>query len=431
MSPINGFTGTVNLSVNGLPSGAAGTFNPTSISGGSGSSTLSVTTASTTPTGTFTLTITGTTGSLSHATTVTLVVNPSTGLPPGWTDSDIGTPGLAGSATFSSGTFTVNGGGADIWGTSDNFHYASKSLTGDVTITARVASQQNTNAWAKSGVMIRETTAANSSYVSVFVTPSNGVNMQYRNGTGTSAVQLAQIAGPVAPYWVRLVRSGNTFTGFSSSDGVTWTQVGQISVTMASNALEGLAVCAHNNTALNTSTFDNVSINTPVPPVTLAPTADAYVQDGTSANTNFGAATTLLVKNSTTGFNRHTFLKFDLRAVSTVSSARLRLFGNFGATSGTSPVTAHQVSDNSWTETGITWNNQPAIGTGVTTVSVGITAQYWEWDVTSYIQSQKAAGQTTVTLELQNDVSTAQPATFNSRDAAKKQRESEERPEGI
>ena len=49
---------------------------------------------------------------------------------------------------------------------------------------------------AKSGVMIRDTTAANSSYVFVFVTPSNGVNMQYRNGTGTSAVQLAQIAGP-------------------------------------------------------------------------------------------------------------------------------------------------------------------------------------------------------------------------------------------
>jgi len=418
VSPINGFTGTVNLSVNGLPSGAAGTFNPTSISGGSGSSTLSVTTASTTPTGTFTLTITGTSGSLSHATTVTLVVNPSTGLPPGWTDSDIGTPGLAGSATFASGTFTVNGGGADIWSTSDNFNYAYVSTTGDVTITARVASQQNTNVWAKSGVMIQETTAANAAFVHVFVTPANGVNMQYRPSTGASAVQLAQVAGVAAPYWVQIQRSGSTFTGFVSADGVTWTQVGTISVTMASSALQGLSVTAHDNTVLNTSTFDNVTINTPVPPVTLAPTADAYVQDGTSANTNFGAATTLLVKNSTTGFNRHTFLKFDLSAVSTVSSARLRLFGNLGGTSGTSPVTAHQVSDNSWTETGITWNNQPAIGTGMTTVSVGITAQYWEWDVTSYIQSQKAAGQTSVTLELQNDVSTAQPAAFNSREAA-------------
>jgi hypothetical protein len=75
VSPLSGFTGTVSLSVSGLPSGATGTFNPTSISGGSGSSTLSVTTASTTPVGSYTLTITGTSGGLTHSTTVALVVN--------------------------------------------------------------------------------------------------------------------------------------------------------------------------------------------------------------------------------------------------------------------------------------------------------------------------------------------------------------------
>jgi len=182
------------------------------------------------------------------------------GLPPGWSDTDVGTPGLAGGATFSSGTFTVNGGGADIWGRSDNFNYASKSVSGNVTITARVASQQNTNAWAKSGVMIRESAAANSSFVHVFVTPGHGVNMQYRASTGASAAQLGQVAGPVAPYWVRLARSGNTFTGSTSADGVTWTPVGTISVTMVSGAQAGLSVTAHNDTALNSSTFDNVII---------------------------------------------------------------------------------------------------------------------------------------------------------------------------
>lgn len=95
---------------------------------------------------------------------------------------DIGGPGLAGSAGFSSGTFTVKGGGADIWGTADQFNYASESWTGDLTITARAASQQNTSSWAKSGVMVRETTAAKSAYVFVFVTPARGVNMQYRIG---------------------------------------------------------------------------------------------------------------------------------------------------------------------------------------------------------------------------------------------------------
>ena len=73
ISALSGFTGTVNLSVSGLPTGATASFNPTSVAG-SGSSTLTVSTATTTPTGTYTLTITGTDGSLSHSTTVTLVV---------------------------------------------------------------------------------------------------------------------------------------------------------------------------------------------------------------------------------------------------------------------------------------------------------------------------------------------------------------------
>jgi hypothetical protein len=74
----NGFTGTVALSVSGLSSGASASFNPASING-SGSSTLNVTTTASTATGTDTLAITGASGSLSHATNVTLVVNPVNG----------------------------------------------------------------------------------------------------------------------------------------------------------------------------------------------------------------------------------------------------------------------------------------------------------------------------------------------------------------
>lgn len=74
ITPVNGFSGTVNLSVSGLPSGANGSFNPTSVSG-SGSSTLTVTTATSTTPGTYTLTITGISGNLTNSTTATLVVN--------------------------------------------------------------------------------------------------------------------------------------------------------------------------------------------------------------------------------------------------------------------------------------------------------------------------------------------------------------------
>src|SRR5271165_5611122 len=71
---LNGFTGMVNLSVNGLPSGATGSFTPPSVTG-SGTSGLAVSTTSGTAAGTYPLTITGTSGTLTHSTTVTLVVN--------------------------------------------------------------------------------------------------------------------------------------------------------------------------------------------------------------------------------------------------------------------------------------------------------------------------------------------------------------------
>jgi hypothetical protein len=97
VTPVNGFTGTVTFSVTGLPAGAAGTFNPTSVTN-SGNSTLSVTTSTTTPTGSYPLTITGTSGSLSHSASVTLVVNPAP------------TPNFSLSATPASQTVTQGAG---------------------------------------------------------------------------------------------------------------------------------------------------------------------------------------------------------------------------------------------------------------------------------------------------------------------------------
>src|SRR5262249_44239699 len=74
VTPLAGFNGNATFSVSGLPTGATASFNPTSVSG-SGSSTMTVTTANNSPGGSYTLTITASSGSLSHSTTVTLVVN--------------------------------------------------------------------------------------------------------------------------------------------------------------------------------------------------------------------------------------------------------------------------------------------------------------------------------------------------------------------
>jgi hypothetical protein len=75
--PTNGFTGIVDFTVSGSPSGASVSFNPPSVNT-SGSSTMTVTTSASTPTGAYQLIITGASGSLQRTTSVTLVVaNPS------------------------------------------------------------------------------------------------------------------------------------------------------------------------------------------------------------------------------------------------------------------------------------------------------------------------------------------------------------------
>jgi len=189
-------------------------------------------------------------------------------LPAGFSDADIGNPMLVGDGSFAYGTFKIKAGGSGILGGSDQFNYLSESWSGDGTLVARVASQQNMAGGAKAGVMFRASGSANDAFVAVYLTPSNGAVMQYRNAAGASAAQAGNTAGPVTPYWVKLVRSGSTFTGYTSPDGANWTQLGQVSVSMAAPVLAGLAVTSNVAASLNTSTFDNVSFTAPAPTTT-------------------------------------------------------------------------------------------------------------------------------------------------------------------
>jgi glucose/arabinose dehydrogenase/regulation of enolase protein 1 (concanavalin A-like superfamily) len=179
-------------------------------------------------------------------------------LPSPWQTANIGNTGVTGSASFNNGTYTVSGSGGDIWGTVDAFRYVYQTISGDAEIRARVTGITNTNAWAKAGVMIRETLNNNSKHAMVAVTPSNGVAFQRRTSTGSSSTHTAATGS--VPYWVRLVRSGNTFTAYRSSDGTAWNQIGSATITMSSTVLVGLPVTSHNNSMLCTATFTNVTV---------------------------------------------------------------------------------------------------------------------------------------------------------------------------
>jgi regulation of enolase protein 1 (concanavalin A-like superfamily) len=184
-----------------------------------------------------------------------MYVQAGSSLPVPWSDSDIGNPTPAGSASYAGGVFTVNGGGNDIWGTLDQFNEVSQSLTGDGSVVARVTAQANTDPWAKSGIMIKQSTTAGSAYALLAVTPGNGVTFQHGYNASVSG---GSYAFPNA--WLKLTRAGSAITAYTSTDGTTWTQVGTTTIAMTDPVTIGLFVTSHNAGSLNTSTFDNVSI---------------------------------------------------------------------------------------------------------------------------------------------------------------------------
>jgi hypothetical protein len=92
--------------------------------------------------------------------------------------------------------------------------------------------------------------------------------------TGVAAIWLIQgcwtrsiiaCSSQLAPVWVQLVRAGDTFTAYYSTDDINWTPVGTSqTIAMSSTALAGLAVTAHNNATLCTATFADVVLTGPL-----------------------------------------------------------------------------------------------------------------------------------------------------------------------
>ena len=181
-----------------------------------------------------------------------------TSLPSPWNKCDVGSVGACGDGRCSGSTYTVCGSGADIWNCADEFHYVYQTGSGDCSVVARVSSCQNTDPWAKAGVMIRESLNAGARQASLFITPGNGLAFQCRTSTGGTSIN-SNTTGYSAPYWLKITRSGSTFTAYRSANGSTWTAFGSQSITMGSNVYIGLAVCSHDDGTVCTSTFDNVT----------------------------------------------------------------------------------------------------------------------------------------------------------------------------
>jgi regulation of enolase protein 1 (concanavalin A-like superfamily) len=252
--------------------------------------------------GTFTITLTvrDNAGATASATTTAVVSSsptpppsnpPPTTLPTPWITQDIGNVGLSGSATFSSGRFTVAGAGADIWGTADAFRFVYQPLDGDGQIVARVTSMQNTNVSAKAGVMIRQSLTSGSAHALVNLRPSGGIEFLTRSSSSGATV-LSGSTSQAPPTWLKLVRTGNSIVASVSANGSTWSVVGTVSISMPSTVQIGLAVTSHTTAQLNSSIFDNVAVTTAGGPPPQPLSAPAVPGSPTPSNGQTGIAVT-------------------------------------------------------------------------------------------------------------------------------------------
>jgi hypothetical protein len=155
----------------------------------------------------------------------------------------------------------MTGSGTDIWDNADEFHFAYKMLTGIGSIVAKVESVEETDGWAKAGVMVRENLEPGSVHAMMIVTPAQGVSFQRRTVTDDASSHTTT-ADIVAPYWVKIERdlAGN-FTAYSSANGSTWEMQDTENIQMSSNVYIGLALTAHNASATCEAVFTNVTAN--------------------------------------------------------------------------------------------------------------------------------------------------------------------------
>ena len=260
-------------------------------------------------------------GGIGTSTAVGVTVGTSTGgLPAGQTSQDVGAPSVRGSATYSSGLYTITGGGTDIWDPSDQFQFVYTQASGDVDIRARVTSITNTNAWAKAGVMIRESLTGGSRHALALISAGNGAAFQRRpQASGPSEHTAGTLVQ--APGWVRLVRTGNVFQAYESTDGAAWRLVGSQTIQMTAGVYVGLAVTSHNSGTAATARVDNLAILAPsgnTPPVvtltspasgatfsapaTINMTATASDPQNQLARVEFLNGTTVLATDTTAPF---------------------------------------------------------------------------------------------------------------------------------
>lgn len=203
---------------------------------------------------------------------VTVVVSPGSTL---WAGQDIGITGTnaTGADDFRDGLVQNQAAGSSITGTSDTFRLSHAELSGDGEIVARFEGVDGLFGSARSGLMVRESGAANSRYAALTFSGTTSLNWNTRTTAGGTPGSTSATVTP-GPRWLRVTRVGNAFAGFHSTDGTNWTQVGaNTTVSMAATARAGIAMTSASSTRPARSLFTQVRVTGT--PSNAAPLTDA------------------------------------------------------------------------------------------------------------------------------------------------------------
>jgi hypothetical protein len=193
-----------------------------------------------------------------------LALPSTTSITSGLSNLDIGGATPAGGASYSGGSWTVQGAGKDIWAANDSCHFAYRAITGDGAIIAKIDAVPTTDKSAKAGVMMRTSLSEGAPRAWLGLTGDGQLQQDMPNLTvyGGTYYGNKTLVGSLSSYWVKLERIGNIITGYVSPDGTNWaaTDVGRIDAPVPDTIYAGLVVSSFVNGTLNTSTFSNVQI---------------------------------------------------------------------------------------------------------------------------------------------------------------------------
>jgi hypothetical protein len=209
-----------------------------------------------------------------------------------FTSLDVGSKTPAGLTVATNGGFDVSSSTGDIWGTADDFRFVYQQVAGDFDLRTRIAALNGVAYWAKAGLMVRADTSDSAANGFMVATRTSGWGRYMFTGRLQASFNnyvYSQGSFETVRYpnvWVRLARVGNVVIPMHSTNGFTWTQIGNLTYSqLPRTALAGMAVCNHPDagTSRATAQFRDVSLDVGTP------VAPAIVNQPGSETVNAGA----------------------------------------------------------------------------------------------------------------------------------------------